>query len=115
MTKRRSALRIVSAAIAAAGLWWLVSNVNAHGDHIQRDFRSYYEQRVIAPAALPVIETRHPEGGGGLDLIHMYECMCGGPIGADIRGWFGLWLVTVLVGGLPTAILARSAANYAKP
>jgi hypothetical protein len=38
----------------------------------------------------------------------MYECMCGPSPLTDIKGWVGLWLVTLFVGALPTAVVIRA-------
>lgn len=100
-----SVIRIVAAVSAITALAWLVDNVNTHGDEVQRGthLALSYEPRAVKtpPASQPTPAT------DGLDLIDMYECMCAAPIGADIKGWVGLWFVTLLVGGIPTAILLR--------
>ena len=113
MTRRYSVISIVAAAITVAGLCWLVSNVNTHGDHVQLGVISHLRYTPQTPVTARMPEPNRLETAG-LDMIEMYECMCPAPMGTDIRGWWGLWLVTALIGGLPTAVLARSAANYAK-
>lgn len=110
----RVAIRVVAAVVAAISLSWLVSNVDTHGGHLQLGLQSQLESAQQPRPPMPRIQPTDTDAAD-LDVIHMYECMCPGPLGSDIRGWFGLWLVTVVVGGLPTAVLARSAANDAKP
>ena len=49
--------------------------------------------------------------GGGLELVEMYACTWGPPVD-DISGWVGLWVLTLLIGGVPTALLMRSAPEH---
>ncbi|MBY0497905.1 MAG: hypothetical protein K2Y23_27160 [Cyanobacteria bacterium] len=106
---RLSIVRIIAAVIAACGLALVMVSVNTHGDRAQRAVLS-----VIREQSERVKEQRARERAeevrvtsGGLNLVDMFECMCGEPLGTDLRGWIGLWLVTVLVGGVPTAIILR--------
>jgi hypothetical protein len=98
------AVKLVAAIAAAISLNWLVSNVDTHSLHIQLGLQSQLESAHRPRPPLPRSETPGIDVGG-LDII---ECMCSGPVGTDIRGWLGLWFVTVLIGGLPAAVLARS-------
>jgi hypothetical protein len=107
MRNRPSAVRIVAAIVASVGLAVLVWNVDRHGDHVQQGLISQLKHSQSRPVATPV-PTADGLDTSGLDLIDMYECMCGGAPLGDIRGWVGLWLVAALIDGLPTAILLRS-------
>ena len=100
-------MRIAAAVIAACGLSLVVVTVNAHGDHTQLGVSSFLRaQSQVVPKQRSGESMQ--EGGGGLELIDMFQCMCGGGISTDIRGWVGLWMLTVLVGGVPTAVVLRS-------
>jgi hypothetical protein len=107
----RIAVKSVAAILAAISLNWLVSNIDTHGDHIQLGLQSQLESAQHPRPPAPHFET-DVIYAAGLDTIDMV-IVCG-PVFTDISGWVGLWLVTVVVGGLPTAVLARSAANDAK-
>jgi hypothetical protein len=106
---RRSLIRIAAAVITLCGLALLVLSLNTHGDHAQAGVASF-----VRDQSQGVLEQRARErvsdatGGGGLEVVDMFQCMCATPLGTDIRGWVGLWLVTVMVGGVPTAILLGS-------
>ena len=109
---RHSLIRITAAVIAACGLSLLVAGINGHGNNVQRGLANGLAQvgRSAPSAPEPVRDVRElefSEAGGGLDLVDMYQCMCGG-ISGDISGWVGLWLLTLLIGGIPTAVIVRS-------
>jgi hypothetical protein len=109
---RTSFTRIAAGVIAACGLSVLVAGINEHGDNVQRRLANGLAQvsRSAPSAPKPVREARgleFGEAGAGLDLVDMYQCMCGG-ISGDISGWVGLWLLTLLIGGVPTAVIVRS-------
>ena len=102
-----SVIRIVAAVCALCAMAWLVWNVNHHGDELQQGLAANLTPPKVTIIAEPVKQVS-PAAPAGLDLIDMYECMCSSPsIGADISGWVGLWFVTFLIGGIPTAILLR--------
>ena len=110
----RSVTRIIAAVIATCGLCVLVAGINAHGDNVQRGFALLLAPDIrSAPstpsAPEPVLEARELEFGQstGLDLVDVYQCTWG-PTLDDISGWIGLWILTVIVGALPTAVLLRS-------
>ena len=107
----RVAVKSVAAILAAISLNWLVSNVDTHSDHVQLGLQSHLESAQHPRPRFPPLETTEIDAAGP-DVIHMYECMCAGPVGGDIRGWVGLWIVTAVIGGLPTAVVVR--ATYAK-
>ena len=107
MRSRLSAPRIAAAIVASIGLAVLVWNIDRHSGHVQQGLISQLKHAPSKVVDTPVLKPAGLETAG-LDLIDMYECMCGGAALGDIRGWVGLWLVTVLVGGLPMAILLRS-------
>jgi len=100
-----SLIRIAAAVIAACGLSLVVVSVNAHGDHTQVGVSSFLRtQSQVVPKQR---SSEWMQEGGGLELVDMYQCMCGG-VNGDISGWIGLWLLTLLVGGVPTAVIVRS-------
>jgi hypothetical protein len=105
MRNRPSAVRIAAAIVATIGLAVLVWNVDRHGDHVQQGLISQLKHTQSEPVATPAVRADGPETTG-LDLIDMYECMGCGTL-PDIKGWVGPWLVTVMIGGVPTAILLR--------
>jgi hypothetical protein len=111
MNTRPHFIRIAAAVIATCGLSLLVAGVNAHGDNVQRGLANGLTQdgRSAPPAPEPVREARELEFGQstGLDLVEMYQCTWG-PTVDDISGWVGLWMLTVVVGGLPTAVVLYS-------
>ena len=109
---RPSLIRITAAVIATCGLSVLVAGINGHGDNVQRGLANGLAQvsRSAPSAPEPVRDSREVEfgeAGGGLDLVDMYQCMCGG-VSGDISGWVGVWLLTLLIGGVPTAVILRS-------
>ena len=108
----RIAVKSAAAIVIAISLNWLVSNVDTHGDHIQVGLQSLLESAQQRRPPAPRIETDEIDAAR-LDTIDMFIA-CGPALSTNISGWVGLWLVTVVVGGLPTAVLARSAAGYAK-
>lgn len=118
MTKQLLAIRVTAAIIAVAGLVWLTANINTHGEELQRGLAGTVDRHPIAPVVVPQAPAQVPavqqsnelqfdESSADLELVEMYQCMCGAS-SDDIRGWVGLWLVTVLVGGLPTAVLVHA-------
>ena len=111
MNTRPNFIRIAAAVIAACGFSLLVAGINAHGDNVERGFAMFLAQvgRPAPPAPEPILAAREFEFGQstGLDLVDMYSCNWG-PNVDDISGWVGLWMLTVLVGGLPTAVVLRS-------
>src|SRR4026207_374547 len=110
----RSITRIIAAVIATIGLCVLVAGINAHGDNVQRGFALGLTQKgpVASSAVREAREPEFGEAGGGLDLVDRYRCP-GGPLASDdISGWVGVWLLTLLIGGLPTAVLLRSEAPH---
>jgi hypothetical protein len=104
---KSSAGRIAAAVIAACALCLLVFSVNNHGDKAQRGLANAMDQRVAVPLRTTELSTAADYGSSeGLQLVDMYQCMCGGTPG-DISGWIGWWLFTALFGGVPTAVLVR--------
>ena len=91
---RLSLVRIVAAIVMTCSLAWLADNVNTHGNWINSEVDAAFEEFQRTPLGDPE----------GLNLI---ECMCGPPA-YGVGGWVGLWLVTVLIGGVPTAVLIRA-------
>jgi hypothetical protein len=108
---RVSLIRIFAATIAVAGLALVVLSVNTHGDRatlgVFAALRAQSQALVQARARERARENQWM-AGGGLELVDMFQCMCAGPLGTDIRGWVGLWIVTVVLGGVPTAVLLRN-------
>jgi hypothetical protein len=102
---RISRLRIIAAVIATIALSVLVDTVNTHGNKISNDVGGSIDQRIATP-----LQTRSPRrlenSHAAPDVIEMVECMCGPPA-YGVGGWIGLWFLTVLVGGVPTAVLLR--------
>jgi hypothetical protein len=117
MSYLRSAVRIAAAFCAICALAWLVDNVDTHGNQLQTGLANALAHDDLAKPSMvrgrsagdvpPASDVGVPPAPG-LDLIDMYECMCGPSPATDIKGWVGLWLVTVLIGGLPTAVLIRA-------
>src|SRR6185436_10337461 len=109
MNTRPDVIRIAAAVMAAFGFSLLVAGVNAHGDNVQRGFAAFLAAPSAPSAPEPIREVRELEFGEstGLDLVDMYQCTWG-PTLDDISGWVGLWILTVLVGGLPTAVVLYS-------
>jgi hypothetical protein len=95
--------RNVAAAIAVAGLCWLVVAVNSLGNDAQRGAALLL--RTPAPVAV-VSRSQTTAVGDGLDLVDMYQCMCAG--NQDISQWVNWWVVAVIVGGLPTAVMVHT-------
>ena len=93
--------------IASIGLLVLVATVNTHGNTIQQAVST--TMRTSTFRIEPSRVDRNGHLPAGLELIDIYECMCG-PFSNDIelRRWLRLWLVATLIGGLPTAIFLRS-------
>ena len=110
----RSITRIIAAVIATIGLCVLVAGINAHGDNVQRGFALGLTQKgpVASSAVREAREPEFGEAGAGLDLVDMYQCTCGPLASDDISGWVGVWLLTLLIGGVPTAVLLRSEASH---
>ena len=103
---KRKSLEGVAALVAVCSLLWLVDNVNIHGNHLAAGFEASLKGFAAYPAPVTASSFDTPPNTVGLDLIDMYECSWGPPL-PDIGGWVGLWLVTAVVGGLPTAVLIR--------
>ena len=106
---RSSPFRIVALVIAVCSLAWMVANVNTHGDEVRGGVSSFLKVQAVQTRAQQslVRERESSMAGGGLDLVDMYQCTWGSP-GSDIRGWVGLWLVTMLIGGVPTAVFVHA-------
>lgn len=98
-----SVIRIVAAVSALCAMAWLVATVNAHGDAMQQAVST-----TMRASSFRIEPSRNDHRPAGLELIDMYECMCG-PFSNDIelRRWLRLWLVAAIIGGIPTAILLR--------
>ena len=101
-----SLVRRLSALVVVGALVWLVDNVNAHGNHIAADFDTYLKANSLQAAPVRAQGFDAMPDTAGFDLIDMYDCGWG-PTLPDIGGRVGLWLVTAVVGGIPTAILIR--------
>ena len=100
-----SCTRIFCAVLASCALGLLVTSVTVHGDNLYDKFAQAIGQVQVHATAPRVTTSPGLEGGGGLDLV---ECMCGYTSYYGIGGWLGLWVVTVIFGGLPTAVLLRA-------
>ena len=105
MSEGTAAIRSIAKVLVVWALGWLLLNVNAHSDRITQKATSALVQLQAHVRSASVPRSVN-EGGGGLHLIEMFECMCQ-PLGSGGGGWVGLWLVTALIGGVPTAVLLR--------
>jgi hypothetical protein len=100
MNTRPSFIRIAAAVVAICALGWLVATVNRHGDDAQRGAALMLHQ---SPPR--VVESDRSEGGGGLDLVDMYQCMCASS--DDISLWVKWWFIATIFGAIPVALLIR--------
>jgi hypothetical protein len=98
---RVSLFRLVAATIATSALCWLIVAVNAHGDDVQRGAVLL----LIQPPSIPLAVPSERTGGGGLELVDMYQCMCAS--NGDVSLWVKWWLIAAVFGGIPIATLIR--------
>ena len=109
MARQLLDLRVIAAVVAAFSMAWLLSNIDTHSQLIERNMAGTFAGiQTWVPPPPPTSEPRLPEAPG-LDVVQIYECLCGYSAAQyGVGGWIGLWLVTFLVGGIPTAVLAHS-------
>ena len=94
--------RVLALVVAVSAFMWLISAVNALGDDATRGAALMLRQ-----PPNQALELDRSEGGGGLELVDMFECMCGSS-DEGIKQWFRWWLIAAAFGGVPTAYLRRS-------
>jgi hypothetical protein len=103
----RIAATCIAAVVAGTSLYWLVWNVDRHSEHIRQDLAAHLTHNQLRPVRTVSerIEERAEQDPleGGFDIIDV----CYQPL-PDAKGWLGLWFVTALIGGAPTAVLVRS-------